>query len=79
LEQALKIIQFKPFCLEQGCHPTDQAVHGSILSGLKHLQGWGIHTLSGKPIPVTLVSHMTDRDTHYYNKEVMTFLKANGK
>jgi len=32
-------------------HLLDQAAQGPIQPGLEHLQGWGIHKLSGQPIP----------------------------
>ena len=28
-----------------------QAAQGPIQPGLEHLQGWGIHNLSGQPVP----------------------------
>jgi len=31
----------------QGCHPPTQGAQNPIQSGLEHLQGWGIHNLSG--------------------------------
>jgi len=35
-----------------GCYTPYQAAQASILSGLEHLQGWGIHSFSGQPVPV---------------------------
>ena len=29
----------------------DEAAQGSIQPGFEHLQGWGIHSLSGQPVP----------------------------
>lgn len=33
------------------CHPPDQAAQGPIQSGLEHLQGWEIYSLSEQPVP----------------------------
>jgi len=42
-------------CHMQGCRPSyltlDQAAQGPIQPGLECLQGWGIHGLSGQPVP----------------------------
>ena len=35
----------------------DQAAQGSIQPGLEHLKGWGIHNLSGQPVPAPHHSH----------------------
>ena len=32
-------------------HLLDEVVQGLIPPGLEHLQGWGIHNLSGQPVP----------------------------
>ena len=32
-------------------HLLDQVAQGPIQPGLEHLQGWGIHNLSGQPVP----------------------------
>jgi len=32
---------------------ADQAAQGSIQPGLEHLQRWGIHSFSGKPVPAS--------------------------
>ena len=29
----------------------DEAAQGPIQPGLEHIQGWGIHSLSGQPVP----------------------------
>ena len=34
-----------------------QAAQGPIQPGLEHLQGWGIHNLSGQPVPAPHCSH----------------------
>jgi len=31
---------------------TNQAAQGPIQPGLENFQGWGIHSLSGQPVPV---------------------------
>jgi len=45
-------IKFQPPCHRQDHqHPDlvpDQVAQGSIQTGLQHLQGWGIHGLSGQ-------------------------------
>ena len=42
-------------CCRQRCQPLNQALHqaarGPIQPGFEHLQGWGIHHLSGLPVP----------------------------
>ena len=48
-------------CHTQGHQPPhlipDQAAKGPIQSGLEHLQGRGIHNLSGQPVPAPHHSH----------------------
>ena len=39
-------------CYVQGCQPPDQAAQSHIQPGLECLQGWGIHSLLGQPVPV---------------------------
>jgi len=39
-------------CCGQGCKPPDQAAQSHIQPGLECLQGWGIHSLLGQPVPV---------------------------
>ena len=43
-------------CYKQGSQSLDQVLYeiaqDALPSGLKHLQGWGIHNLSGQPVPV---------------------------
>jgi len=55
LEGTSRIIKLQPPCHRQGCQPPhlilDQAAQGSIQPGFEHLQGWGIHSLSGQPVP----------------------------
>ena len=46
------IIEFQPPCYVQGRQPPDQAAQSHIQPGLECLQGWGIHSLLGQPIPV---------------------------
>jgi len=36
----------------QGRQPPDQAAQSHIQPGLECLQGWGIHSLLGQPVPV---------------------------
>jgi len=40
---------------DQGYKPVgcvlDQAAQAPIQLGLEHLQGWGMHSLSGQPVP----------------------------
>ena len=55
LEGTPKIIRVQSPCLRQGRQPPDlildQAAQGPIQPGCEHLQGWGIHSLSGQPVP----------------------------
>ena len=50
-----RIIKFQPPCHRQGYQLLDQVLdqisQGPIQPGLKHLQGWGIHSLSGQIVP----------------------------
>ena len=39
-------------CYVQGHQPADQAAQSHIQPGLECLQGWGIHSLLGQPVPV---------------------------
>ena len=39
-------------CYVQGRQPADQAAQSHIQPGLECLQGWGIHSLLGQPVPV---------------------------
>jgi len=56
LEGTSKIIKFQPPCCRMSYQVLDQApaqaAHSPIQPGLEHLQGWGIHNLSGQPVPV---------------------------
>ena len=46
------LIEFQPPCYVQGRQPPDQATQSHIQPGLECLQGWGIHSLLGQPVPV---------------------------
>ena len=52
LEGTSRIMNLQPPCHRQGHQPPHlilgQAAQGSIQPGLEHLQGWGIHSLSGQ-------------------------------
>jgi len=39
-------------CSEQGHLQLDQAAQSPVQSGLKCLRGWGLHHISGKPVPM---------------------------
>jgi len=52
LKRTIMIIQFQPCFYVQGHQPLDQAVQSHIQSGLECLQGWGIHSILGQPVPV---------------------------
>jgi len=45
------IIWFQPPCYVQGRQPADQAAQSHIQPGLECLQGWGIHSPLGQPVP----------------------------
>ena len=49
------IIKFQPPCYLQGHQPPDQAAQSHIQPGLECLQGWGIHSLLGQPVPVNVM------------------------
>ena len=38
-------------CYVQGHQPADQAAQSHSQPGLECLQGWGIHSLLGQPVP----------------------------
>ena len=46
------IIEFQPPCYMQGRQPLDETAQNHTQPGLECLQGWGIHNLSGQPVPV---------------------------
>ena len=46
------IMEFQPPCYVQGRQPPGQAAQSHIQPGLECLQGWGIHSLLGQPVPV---------------------------
>jgi len=48
----LKVIWFHPLCHEQGHLLLDQVAHSSIQLGLEHIEGGGIRSFSGQPVPV---------------------------
>ena len=53
-----------PFHRQGHQHPhliLDQPAQGPIQPCLEHLQGWGIHNLSGQPVPAP---------HHYHSKEL---------
>lgn len=64
--KGLKVHLFQSPHYGQGCHSLDQIAQGPIQPDLEHCQAWGIHSLSGQPLPV---SH------HALNKKC--FLKLN--
>jgi len=42
----------QPPCSEQGHLQLDQVAQSPIQPGLEYFQGWGLHYLSGQPVPV---------------------------
>ena len=61
LEGTSRIMNHQPPLHRQSHQPPhlilDQAAQGPIQPGLEHLQGWGIHSLSGQPVPAPHYSH----------------------
>jgi len=55
LQGTSRIMKLQLPCHRQGRQPPrtvlDQAAQDPIQPGLEHLQGWGIHNLSGQPVP----------------------------
>jgi len=47
-------------CYVQGRQPAAQAAQSHIQPGLECLQGWGIHSLLGQPVPVCVESSLED-------------------
>jgi len=54
----------------------DQAVQGPIQPGLEHLQGWGIHSLSGQPVPAPHHSHSKELPPDIQPKSSLLQLKT---
>jgi len=52
LKRTTMMSWFQPPCHVQGRQPPDQAAQSHIQPGLECLQGWGIHSLLGLPVPV---------------------------
>ena len=52
VEKDLKEHRVSTPCYVQGCQPPDKAAQSHIQPGLECLQGWGIHNLSGQPVPM---------------------------
>ena len=52
LKRTSKIMEFQCPCYVQGHQPLDQAAQSHIQPGFECLQGWGIHSLLGQPVPV---------------------------
>ena len=44
-------------CHGQGHLPPAQVAQSPIQPGLGHCQGWGIHSCSGQPVPVSYHLH----------------------
>ena len=42
----------QPPCSEQGHLQLDQVAQSLVQPGLECFQGWGLHCLSGQPVPV---------------------------
>ena len=57
----------QPPCHGQGHLPLDQVAQSPIQPGLGHCQGWGSHSLSGQPVPV---SH------HPHSKEFLPYVQS---
>jgi len=57
LKGTSRITSFPPPCHRQGCQlldeELDQIAQNPIHPGLEHLQGKGIHNLSGQPVPAS--------------------------
>ena len=58
LKRTTVIIEFQPPCYGQGHQPPDQAAQSHIQPGLECLQGWGIHSLLGQPVPVCHIYYL---------------------
>ena len=80
LEGTSVIMKFQPPCHRQDHQPPhlilDQAAQGPIQSGLKHLQGWGIHSLSGQPVPAPHHSHNKEHPPDIQPKSSLLQLKT---
>ena len=60
------MIEFQPPCYVQGSQPPAQAAQSHIQPSLECLQGWGIHSLLGQPVPVC---HHTLREKLHRNMQ----------
>ena len=61
VRQDLKAHPVPTPCHGQCCHPPAQAARGPIQPSLKHLQGWGIHSYSGQPVPAPHCPHSEEK------------------
>jgi len=68
LERTSRIIKLQPPCHRQGHQPPDLVLdsiaQGPIQPCLRHLQGWGIHSLSAQPVPAPYHSHSKELPRH---------------
>jgi len=68
------VIEFQPPCYVQGYHPPDQAAQSHIQPSLECLQGWGIHSLFGQPVPVRHHPLCGKTSSYLMNTQDFTFL-----
>jgi len=80
LEGTSRIIKLQPLCHRQGHQPPHlilgQAAQGPIQPGLEHLQGRGIHNLSGQPVPALHHSHSKELPPDIQPKSSLLQLKT---
>ena len=80
LEGTSRIMKLQPLYHRQGHQPPylilDQAAHGPIQLGLEHLQGWGIHRLSGQSVPAPHHSHRKELPSDVQTKSSLSQFKT---
>jgi len=76
LKETPRIIKFQPPCHQPPYLILVQAAQGSIQPGLEYLQGWGIHNLSGQPVPAPHHSHRKELPPDIQSKPSLLELKT---
>ena len=80
LEGTSSIIKLQPPHHRQSCQTPhlilDQAAQGPLQPGLERLQGWGIHSLSGQPVPAPYYSHSKELPPDIQPKSSLLQLKT---
>ena len=76
LERTFKAHLEQTPCNEQGHLPLDQIAQSPVQPDLKCLQGWGLHYLSGQPVPVFHHTHCKKFLPYIQSKSTLPQFKA---